>query len=156
MVPLARRVPLTRNNGAKTYTDKRGKFAKGNPGRPPGSRHMVTRAIEMLLEDEAEALTRKAVEKALDGDIMALRLCLERIAPARKDNPVKVRIPVLNSAKDASTAAASIVISVSEGVLTPIEGASIMGLIDSYRRTLEITEIEERISAIEEASNVNR
>lgn len=147
---------MTRNNDAKTYTDKRGKFAKGNPGRPPGARHMATRAIEALLEDEAEALTRKVVEKALEGDIMALRLCLERIAPARKDNPIKMKIPTLKSARDASAAAASVVASVSAGELTPIEGTSVMGLIDSYRRVLEVTEIEERLSAIEEVSHANR
>jgi len=32
------------------------------------------------LEGEAEALTRKAVELALEGDVTALRLCLDRIA----------------------------------------------------------------------------
>ena len=40
---------------------------------------------------------------------------------------------------------------VSEGELTPIEGTRVMGLIDSYRRTLELTEIEERLQALENA-----
>jgi hypothetical protein len=147
--------PVTRKNDASTYTDKRGKFAKGNPGRPAGARHEVTRAVEALLEGEVEALTRKAIEKALEGDMIALRLCLDRIAPARKDSPIVVKVPVLKTAKDAGKAAAQIIASVSEGKLTPIEGASVMALVDSYRRTLEITEIEERISAIEEVSNGN-
>ncbi len=38
----------------------------------------------------------------------------------------------------------------SEGELTPFEGTREMGLIDSYRRTLELTEIEERLQALEE------
>ena len=39
----------------------------------------------------------------------------------------------------------------SEGELTPIEGTRVMGLIDSYRRTLELTEIEERLQVLETA-----
>ena len=49
-----------------------------------------------------------------------------------------------------SKAASSVILAVSEGELTPIEGTRVMGLIDSYRRTLELTEIEERIQALEE------
>ena len=50
-----------RNNAPRT----RGRpFAPGNPGRPKGARHKVSRAVEALLEGEAEALTRKAVEAA--------------------------------------------------------------------------------------------
>ena len=37
----------------------------------------------------------------------------------------------------------------SEGYLTPIEATRVMGLIDSYRRTLELTDIETRIATLE-------
>ena len=50
-----------------------------------------------------------------------------------------------------SKAASSVLTAVSEGELTPIEGTRVMGLIDSYRRTLELTEIEERLRALENA-----
>ena len=51
---------------------------------------------------------------------------------------------------DASEAARSVLTAVSEGELTPIEATRVMGLIDGYRRTLELTEIEERLQALEE------
>ena len=58
----------------------------------------------------------------------------------------------MNDAMDASKAASSVLSAVSEGELTPIEGGTrVMGLIDSYRRTLELTEIEERLQALENA-----
>jgi hypothetical protein len=41
---------MTRKYVGNTYTDKAGKFASGNPGRPKGARHKVTRAVEALLE----------------------------------------------------------------------------------------------------------
>jgi hypothetical protein len=46
-------------------------------------------------------------------------------------------------------AAGSLLTAVSAGELTPIEATRVMGLIDSYRRTLELTEIEERLQALE-------
>ena len=53
---------------------------------------------------------------------------------------------------DASKAASSVLTAVRESELTPIEGTRVMGLIDSYRRTLELTEIEERLHALENAN----
>ena len=132
-------------NGRNTV----GQFATGNAGRPKGSRSKVTFAIESLLQGQAEALTQTAVTKALDGDIVALRLCLERIAPAPKDQPVSFSLPKMHNAMDASEAAGSVLTAVSEGELTPIEATRVMGLIDSYRRTLELTEIEQRLQALE-------
>ena len=131
-------------NGRNTV----GQFSAGNSGRPKGSRNKATIAIEGLLEGQAEALTQTAVSKALEGDSVALRLCMERIAPAPKDQPVSFSLPTMNNAMDASEAAGSVLTAVSEGE-PPIEATRVMGLIDSYRRTLELTEIEQRLQALE-------
>jgi hypothetical protein len=55
----------------------------------------------------------------------------------------------MHGAMDASEAAGSVLSAVSDGTLTPIEGTRVMGLIDSYRRTLELTDIEQRLHALE-------
>ena len=126
-----------------------GTFSKGNTGRPKGARNLRTLAIENLLEGQAEALTQKAITQALKGDSVALRLCMERIAPAPKDQPVSFPLPSMKSANHASQAAGNILRAVSDGELTPIEASRVMGLIDSYRRTLELTDIETRITTLE-------
>lgn len=130
-----------------------GTFAEGNPGKPRGTRHRATRAVLNLLDGEAEALTRQAVTMALEGDTTALRLCLERIAPPRKDAPVAVTLPSMRCAQDAAQAAAAIVQAVALGELTPTEGAHVMALVDAYRRTLETTELEARVAALEGSTN---
>ena len=140
-----------RKNAGKTYTDKAGKFAVGNPGRPKGARHKTTRAVEELLQGEAEGLTRKAVEMALEGDTTALRLCLDRIAPPRKDAPVSFSLPTIETAEDAASAARAILNAVAVGEVTPLEAASVMAVVEQFRRTLETTEIEARIAALEAA-----
>ena len=126
-----------------------GQFSVGNSGRPKGSRNKATLAIESLLQGQTEALTQTVVAKALEGDGVALRLCMERIAPAPKDQPVSFNLPNMRNALDASKASGSVLRAVSEGNLTPIEATRIMGLIDSHRRVLELTDIEHRLKLLE-------
>lgn len=136
---------MTRNNGRKTD----GTFGPGNPGRPQGARHKATMAALALLDGEAEALTRQAVTMALGGDGAALRLCLERIAPPRRDAPVQFPLPRMETACDAAKAAGAVLEAVAEGDLTPSEGAHIMALVEAFRRTLETSELEARVAALE-------
>ena len=129
-----------------------GQFSAGNSGRPRGSRNKATIAIENLIEGQAEALTQTVIKKALEGDSVALRLCMERIAPPPKDAPVTFSMPIMSNAMDASVAAGNVLTAVSEGELTPLEATRVMGLVDSYRRTLELTAIEERLKALENSN----
>ena len=139
-----------RNSGSKTEVrNPDGTFAPGNPGKPKGSRHRATQAIETMLEGQQQALTQAAIDKALEGDVTALRLCLDRIAPARKDAPVSFDLPNIETAQDAAEAARAILRAVSEGEVTPLEAASVMAVVEQFRRTLETTEIEARLAALE-------
>ena len=140
---------MARNNGSKTYNGKDGKFAPGNPGRPKGARHRSTQAVEQLLEGEVESLTRKAIELALTGDTTALRLCLERVAPARKDRTVQFDLPCMKRAADAVEASGAVIAAVASGELSPAEGAHVMQLVETYRKTLETSELEARIEVLE-------
>ena len=142
---------LRMKNGRNTA----GQFSSGNSGRPRGSRNKATIAIERLLDGQAEALTQTAIKKALEGDCVALRLCMDRIAPPPKDAAVTFSMSTMSNAMDASVAAGNVLRAVSNGELTPIEATRVMGLIDSYRRTLELTEIEERLRALEVVEGVS-
>ena len=88
---------------------------------------------------------------AKGGDGPALRLCIDRLAPARKDRPVWFDLPAMNEAKDAVNASAAIVAAVANGDLTPMEASELGKLVDSYARTLQAAEFEERISKLEKA-----
>jgi hypothetical protein len=107
-------------------------------------------AAEAILDGEAEALTRIAVEKAMGGDSVALRLCLERILPARRDRYVAFALPPLETAADLGKAAGALVRAVATGELTPGEAGDLSKLLDSFGRVLEVTEIEDRIKRLEE------
>ena len=126
-----------------------GRFADGNPGRPQGVRNKVTLAVEAILEGEAESLTRRAVELALDGDSTALRLCMERIAPPRRGRPVVFNMPDVTTTQDVLAALGAVLQAAAGGVLTPDEATAIAGLIELKRRAIETVEIEARIAALE-------
>lgn len=148
----------TRDNPApaeKAAAKQRGKpfppGTSGNPaGKPKGCRHRATMAAEALLDGEAETLTRKAIELATAGDVTALRLCLERLIPARKDRPVTFTLPPIASAADAAVAMSAVVAAVAAGDISPTEANEVARLLETYVKTLETSELEARIAALEE------
>lgn len=143
---------MTAAPSRKYAANTRGKpFEAGNAGKPKGARHRVSRAVEELLEGEHEALTRKAIEKALEGDGAALRLCLDRLAPARKDAPISVALPPVKSAADAVGASAALLDAVAAGEVTPDEAARVMALLTAHKSLVEAGDLESRIAALEKA-----
>src|SRR6266852_5080162 len=115
--------------GEQGVRDRRGRFARGrsgNPaGRPRGCRNKTTIAAASLLTDEAEALTRKAVELALVGDPTAMWLCLERILPPCRDRMVKFALPPIESAADIAAAMKAVTSALAGGMISPGEAATI-------------------------------
>jgi hypothetical protein len=136
-----------------------GRFAPGNnanpTGRPLGSKHKATLAVEALLEGEAEGLTRKAVELALAGDTTALRLCLERLAPPAKSRRVSLDLPRLEVPRDLITALAKVIEAMGAGELAPDEAAVVAGVLETKRRAIETVELERRLAALEQRSENN-
>jgi hypothetical protein len=147
------------NSGRGQGRDDRGRWQKGtsgNPlGPPTGSRHRTTRAVEALLDREAEGLTRKAVEMALAGDTVALRLCLERLVPPRKDRPVALPLPPLEGTPDLPTITAALLTAAAAGELTPGEAGELAKLVETHRRAIETADIERRLGALEAEQRAN-
>ena len=127
------------------------KGQKGGPGRPKGALNKTTLAVQALFDGEAEAIGRKAVEMALNGDSTALRLCMERIAPPVKERPINgFEIPKINTQEDVLSAIALVTECLAKGELLPSESAAICSVLDQYRRHYETTEFEKRLAQLEE------
>ena len=142
---------MTAENSPKKQRGKPFKPGQsGNPsGKPKGARNKTTLAIEALLDGEAEALTRKAIDLALDGDGPALRLCMERLCPPRKDRPISFELPELTNTSDAVAAMSGVLHAVAAGEVTPTEAQAVAAIVETYRRTVETAELERRISELE-------
>ena len=127
------------------------KGQSGNPsGRQRGSRNKATLAAEALLDGEAEALTRKAVELALAGDTVALRLCLDRISSPRKGRPITLEVGNVKSLNDLSAVQGEVVAALGRGELTPEEAADVASVVEKLGQAWERRDLEERIQALEE------
>lgn len=128
---------------------KQGRFQPGvsgnAAGRPKGSRNKTTLAVESLLEGQAEALTQKAIERALDGDPAALRLCLDRLAPPRRDRPVEFSLPAVKEAADCRDALAAILAATAEGELTLSEAATLAKLVTDFADLDAKTEVARKM-----------
>ncbi len=123
----------------------------GNPaGRPKGARNKATLLIQELLDGEAERLGRKLIEMALEGDGTAMRLAVERIVPPRKDRPVEVSLPTMQTAADAVAATGALFAQVAAGDLTPGEASELAKLVDTFARTVEVQDLERRLAKLEE------
>ena len=127
-------------------------FPPGNPGKPKGTRHKATQAIQALLDGEGEALTRKAIEMALAGDATALRLCLDRLLPALRERPIAVELPPLNSPKDAVAASAAMIAAVSAGEIAPGEAREVGRLLELHLKAVALHELEVRMAELEARS----
>ena len=126
------------------------KGESGNPaGRPRGSRNRATLLMESLLADNAEAIGRKAIEMAKQGDMPAIRLCMDRLAPARKGEPVAFDVPPLEKPADSVAAAAKIAAAVAAGELTPSEAAELAKVVDVYVRAIATNAFDERLTKLE-------
>ena len=130
------------------------KGQSGNPaGRPRGSRNKTTVLMQNLLEGEAEAIARKAIEMAKEGDITAIRVCMDRLASIRRKDPVAFELPPVDKARDTVAAVAAVVAAVAAGDLTTGEAAEVAKIIDVYVRALATTAFEERLEKLERAAN---
>jgi hypothetical protein len=111
----------------------------GNPaGRPRGSRNKASIRMQAMLEQRAKALVNKVVEMALAGNVAALRLCLDRLVPTRKNEPVICEMAPLEKAADAVAAIAD-------------EAAKLAKVIGLYVNSLEARDFEDRLARLERA-----
>lgn len=130
-------------------------FTKGQSGNPAGrrlgSRNKASLAVDALLEGEAEAITRKAIELAKAGDGPALRLCLDRISPPRRERTVPFALPPIETTGDLTKATAALLAAVAEGALTPSEASELGKLVDAHVRAIEAADLSERLARLEQA-----
>src|SRR5262245_62231709 len=121
------------------------KGQSGNPaGRPRGIVNRATALAQNLLSERAEWIARKVIELAEEGDMAAIRVCMERLVPPIKHQPVAVELPPLEKAVDSVEALATIAAAVAAGDLTAAEAAAVATVVAVYVGALGGTVYEGR------------
>lgn len=116
-------------NTAKKQGNGFKKGQSGNPnGRPKGALNKTTLACQELLQGEAEAITRKAINMALQGDMTAIKLCMERIIAPRREPLINVNLPRIQKQADLPIFTGALLAAVTCGELSIAEAQSLQAL----------------------------
>ena len=123
----------------------------GNPaGRPRGSRNKKTLMLEALLDDESETLMRRVIGLAKMGDDVAMRLVFARMLPPRRDRPVPLELPRIESEADARRAAGDVMEALGAGEVTPQEAEQLLRVIAGAAMVMQSSGMSERIKWLQE------
>ena len=126
------------------------KGQSGNPsGRPRGALNRATVLAQELLAARVERIAGKLIELAEGGDMRAIRVCMERLMPVIKHQPIAVELPPIEKPADSVEAAASIAAAVAAGELTATEAAELAKVVDAYVGALATRGFDERLTRLE-------
>lgn len=123
----------------------------GNPkGKPKGAPDK-RRELRDMLRPHAPALIKKAIDMALDGDTVALKLCIDKLLPPLKAMSTAVTFP-LDPALPLADQGKAILQAVADGALPSSEGVELLSALAGVAKLVELDEITRRIEAIEQAT----
>jgi hypothetical protein len=118
-------------------------------GRPKGSRNRSTLALEAIFEGEAEKLSRRAIEMALEGDGPAMKLCLDRLLSPHRDRSITFDLPAIETAEDLPRATEAMLRAVASGEITPSEAADIGKAVSAHIEAITAADLHKRLAALE-------
>jgi Family of unknown function (DUF5681) len=124
--------------GEKSWLFKKGQ--SGNPaGRPKGSKNKATLFAETMLAGDVEAVTRMALDKAIEGDGAAQRFFLSRLLAPAKHRRIPLDLPELTGrpARDAAAAYEVVRDALAAGEIAPAEALAYADFIDRMRAAQE-------------------
>lgn len=126
----------------------------GNPtGRPKGLRDKKSQALDGLLsEEDREAIIRKIVEKAKEGDTTAAATILDRCWPRLRAQAATVQID-LSGAETLVAKAETIADAVASGRLPADIGGDLLQALAAIAQLQKFTELDQRLAQLEESLN---
>ena len=122
----------------------------GNPkGKPPGSGEV--QKLRAAMAEHVPALVAVLVQRAMDGDIGAARLLLERTIAPLKASEETARLALPDGTLTEQGRA--VVAAVAAGELAPGQGAALLASLGTLAKLTEADELERRIAALEGTRN---
>jgi len=150
-------------NGKDKQRDANGRFVAGNKGGPGGSRRRAFdlrhAARDAIAPEHVEAMMRKAARMALEGNLAAMRLVLDRACgrvteSPKETTPTEVDLPALRTAADCAAAVDQVIAGIVRGTVDRDTAKLLVDAIQVRVRSIEAQELEERLSKLEQAADV--
>lgn len=101
------------------------------------------------MEGELSDVVRVVIDAAKGGDMGAARLVVDKLIPAVRERPLSIQLPSVGNAEDCVSAQTKVLAAVAAGDLLPSEGEALAGLIEQQRRSLETSQLANRMAAVE-------
>lgn len=141
---------MSENTGKIQESTRFKKGQSGNPnGKPKGAKNKSTLAAEALLEGSLEKICRRIEEEAVNGNMQAAKMVLERFLPPRKDRLIRFDLPEIKNTRDILIASNAIIAAVCRGEISPSEGEALSRVIAVHAQTIENHDFEERVEVME-------
>ncbi len=121
--------------------DERGRFVPGQSGNPagkvPGTRNRATLLRAALDSEDGPAMARVIIDKAVAGDVVTARFCLDRLEPRPRSRAITIDLPEDSRAHDVLVAYDATVQAMMDGEITPDEAAQVTRVLDGRRKAIE-------------------
>lgn len=139
----------------QVVTRNHGRFVKGHSGNPKGRPPLLSPELRERLDKATPDIVDKIVEKALEGDLAAAKIVLDRTAPISKPSSQSVVIPNLNSSDSTlSKKAEAVLSSLASGDCPPDVGVTLIQAISSLAKVIEVDDLKRRVEALEAVDGV--
>lgn len=121
----------------------------GNPaGKPKGTIHKVTELRNALMDD-IPALLERTKQAAMEGDMTAMKILLDRTVPPLKPGQATVYLPELDVDMPVHQKASIITDAVVSGDIPAESGLSLLQMAEALAKILEVTQLREELDQIE-------
>jgi hypothetical protein len=121
--------------------DARGRFVPGQSGNPdgklPGTRNRATLLKAALDSEDGPAMARIVIDKALAGDVVTARFCIDRLEPRPRGRAIAIDLPEGARASDVVAAFDATLRAMAVGEITPDEAVQVTRVLDGRRKAIE-------------------
>lgn len=97
-----------------------------------------------------DKICKKVEEEALNGNMQAAKMILERFLSPRKDRFIEIDFPPIHTFEDIVKVVKFIFSSVGKGEISPSEGEMLTRMVESYSKAMEACQFESRLKNLEE------
>ena len=121
-------------------------------GRPLGSlnkRTVLRQALQQAFDDGEAGFWRAVVAQAKAGDMQAMQMVAKRLMPELKPESQAISLPELVAAPTLADKAKAAIDAAGAGDIAPSAASDMVSAIAGAARVVEITELQQRLEAIE-------
>ena len=94
-------------------------------------------------------MTCKTVELAMEGNVRALQLCMERLLPPCRDRPIHLNLRPIENMSQISSAVSTVVEAIGDGSITPNEGETLANILAVQTDVVAATDLDRRLGQVE-------